>query len=76
MTGGEWAMMFVCLFVRRRVLMISDGLEDMGGLRWELVATLALVWFLCYFCIWKGVKGTGKVTPRSQPAPNGVASHH
>ncbi|KAI9554983.1 hypothetical protein GHT06_020272 [Daphnia sinensis] len=45
----------------RRVLMISDGLEDIGELRWELVGTLAAIWFMCYFCIWKGVKWTGKV---------------
>jgi len=44
-----------------RVLKISDGLETIGGLRWELVGTLALIWLICYFCIWKGVKGTGKV---------------
>jgi len=44
-----------------RVLKISGGLEQVGGLRWELVGTLAVVWIACYFCIWKGVKGTGKV---------------
>lgn len=47
--------------IRRRVLMISDGLENIGELRWELVGTLFAVWFICYFCIWKGVRWTGKV---------------
>lgn len=52
---------FFLISERRRVLMISNGLEEIGGLRWELVATLAAVWLMCYFCIWKGVKWTGKV---------------
>lgn len=41
--------------------MISDGLENIGELRWELVGTLFAIWFICYFCIWKGVRWTGKV---------------
>lgn len=55
--------MRLCLFVcyRRRALMISPGIEHVGGIRWELAGTLLLVWILCYFCIWKGVKWTGKV---------------
>lgn len=48
---------------RRRALQISAGVEDVGGVRWELAGTLLLVWILCYFCIWKGVKWTGKVGP-------------
>lgn len=61
-------MIWITIVSRRRVLMISDGLEDIGELRWELVGTLAAVWFMCYFCIWKGVKWTGKVSARDQSA--------
>lgn len=53
------------LWYRRRVLKISDGIEHMGGLRWELAMCLALAWFICYFCIWKGPKSTGKVRQRN-----------
>uniref|UniRef100_A0A6I8PJB4 Transporter n=1 Tax=Ornithorhynchus anatinus TaxID=9258 RepID=A0A6I8PJB4_ORNAN len=45
----------------RRVLKISAGIHDLGALRWELALCLLLAWIICYFCIWKGVKSTGKV---------------
>ncbi|XP_039299144.1 sodium- and chloride-dependent GABA transporter 1 [Nilaparvata lugens] len=48
-------------FWERRVLQISEGVQHVGGVRWELAGTLLIVWVMCYFCIWKGVKWTGKV---------------
>uniref|UniRef100_A0A8C9VHZ1 Transporter n=1 Tax=Scleropages formosus TaxID=113540 RepID=A0A8C9VHZ1_SCLFO len=48
-------------FWERRVLSISSGIEHIGSLRWELALCLLLAWFICYFCIWKGPKSTGKV---------------
>ena len=49
-------------FPRRRVLKISEGIQHLGALRWELALCLLLAWVICYFCIWKGVKSTGKVS--------------
>ncbi|XP_010803965.1 sodium- and chloride-dependent GABA transporter 2 isoform X3 [Bos taurus] len=48
-------------FWERRVLKISEGIQHLGALRWELALCLLLAWVVCYFCIWKGVKSTGKV---------------
>nr|XP_033809093.1 sodium- and chloride-dependent GABA transporter 2-like isoform X2 [Geotrypetes seraphini] len=48
-------------FWEKRVLHISDGIENIGSLQWKLALCLLLAWVVCYFCIWKGVKSTGKV---------------
>lgn len=47
---------------RRNVLSISDGIEDVGHIKWDLALCLLAVWVICFFCIWKGVKSTGKVS--------------
>ncbi|KAM7422700.1 hypothetical protein PAMA_010649 [Pampus argenteus] len=48
-------------FWERRILGLSAGIEEIGNIRWDLALCLLLVWILCYFCVWNGVKTTGKV---------------
>ncbi|XP_078484910.1 sodium- and chloride-dependent GABA transporter 2 [Ciona intestinalis] len=42
------------------VLKITDGIEDLGGLRWELAGVLLLAWIVCYLTVFQGTKSTGK----------------
>ncbi|OQR78625.1 sodium- and chloride-dependent glycine transporter 2-like [Tropilaelaps mercedesae] len=48
-------------FWNKRVLGITEGIEHMGSLRWELALCLALCWAVVYLCLLKGVKSAGKV---------------
>uniref|UniRef100_A0A7M4F1L8 Transporter n=1 Tax=Crocodylus porosus TaxID=8502 RepID=A0A7M4F1L8_CROPO len=47
----------------RKVLEIqkSSGLYDVGGIRWQLLLCLLLIFTIVYFSLWKGVKTSGKV---------------
>lgn len=44
-----------------RVLQITDGVGEMGGMVWPLFGALVFSWLCTYFAIWKGVKVTGKI---------------
>lgn len=46
---------------RRRILKVTGSVDELGSIHWELALCLLLSWIICYFCIWKGVKSTGKV---------------
>ncbi|XP_037537322.1 sodium- and chloride-dependent betaine transporter-like [Nematolebias whitei] len=48
-------------FWERRVLNMSSGIEELGSIRWELALCLLVSWFIVYFCIWKGIRSSGKV---------------
>ena len=52
---------FEIFFFSNRVLGISKGIDQPGELQLELVGCLLLSWILVYFCVWKGVKSSGKV---------------
>merc|ERR1719422_189385 len=45
----------------QRVLGITKGMEDLGGMQWELFGTLVLGWIIVYLIIWKGLHSSGKI---------------
>lgn len=42
-------------FFYKEFLELSSGPMDLGGFRWSIVATTALVWFICWFICFKEV---------------------
>uniref|UniRef100_T1J4W0 Transporter n=1 Tax=Strigamia maritima TaxID=126957 RepID=T1J4W0_STRMM len=42
-------------------LHLSDGIHDLGDLKWQLVLCLMLVYIILYLALFKGVKSSGKV---------------
>ncbi|WAQ99613.1 SC6A5-like protein [Mya arenaria] len=44
-------------------------IDHLGGLRWQLVITLALAWICVFFCLFKGVAVLGKVMHFCAPFP-------
>ncbi|XP_061749483.1 sodium- and chloride-dependent creatine transporter 1-like isoform X3 [Nerophis ophidion] len=48
-------------FWERKVLHLSSGIHQPGSINFEVVPCLFATWIIVYFCMWKGVKSTGKV---------------
>ncbi|ELU16289.1 hypothetical protein CAPTEDRAFT_222696 [Capitella teleta] len=48
-------------FWQYNVLRMSSGIDEVGGMRWELLICLFIAWLMVFACICKGVKSTGKV---------------
>ena len=46
------------------MLDISEGIHDIGSIRWELAGCLFLAWSIVYIALWKGIKSIGKVSKR------------
>ncbi|XP_076457390.1 sodium- and chloride-dependent glycine transporter 1-like [Babylonia areolata] len=47
-------------FFHTVVLDITKGVEEMGGVRWQLALCLLLAWVLVSVCLVKGIKTSGK----------------
>ena len=43
------------------MLDISQGIHDLGSIRWELALCLLLAWTIVYCALWKGIKSFGKL---------------
>ncbi|KAK3745509.1 hypothetical protein QZH41_009919, partial [Actinostola sp. cb2023] len=45
----------------RKVLEITNSIDEPGSLNVHLTVSLLIAWVLVYFCIWRGIRTTGKV---------------
>jgi len=43
------------------VLHMSGGIDEVGGVQWDLLGYLILAWAVVYMVIWKGLHNSGKV---------------
>lgn len=41
--------------------MITDGIENLGGMQWELLASLFIGWLIIYIILGRGLSQNGKV---------------
>ncbi|NWQ83256.1 SC6A8 protein, partial [Columbina picui] len=48
-------------FWENKVLRLSGDLSEPGEMNWQMILCLITTWVIVYFCIWKGVKSTGKI---------------
>ncbi|KAJ1521895.1 hypothetical protein ONE63_002232 [Megalurothrips usitatus] len=39
----------------------SNGLHDLGAIKWDMALCLLVVYVICYFSLWKGISTSGKV---------------
>ena len=63
----------IFFLIRHRVLRISSGLGEPGAVNWDLALCLLLAWIMCYLCVCKGIKSSGKVSCYREYFTVGVA---
>lgn len=47
----------------------STGLDQLGGVKWEIILSLFVVFVTVYFALWKGIKSAGKAVWITAIAP-------
>jgi len=48
-------------FWENEVLQITNDITEIGGIRTPLLVCLALAWIICFVCVFKGIRTTGKI---------------
>ncbi|KAJ0001077.1 hypothetical protein NQD34_006097 [Periophthalmus magnuspinnatus] len=61
LADGNTSTSSVSEFWERGVLSLSQGIQEPGQVQWQVLLSLFVCWVVCYFCVWKGVRSTGKV---------------
>lgn len=49
------------VYWERSVLQLTDGIDQLGGIKWELALCLLISWIIVVICLIKGIKTSGKV---------------
>ncbi|XP_070559914.1 sodium- and chloride-dependent glycine transporter 2-like [Ptychodera flava] len=64
LTGDDTEMKVITAaeeFWNHRVLGITDGIGNLGSIRWELAGLLLVSWIIIFLCLCRGIKSSGKV---------------
>ena len=51
------------------MLDLSDGIDSLGNVKWDLLLSLLAAWVLIFCCLCKGVQSSGKVVYVTATAP-------
>ena len=52
---------FFFFLISRKILNVSSGMDDFGGLQLDLVFCLFICWAIVFACLFNGLKSMGKV---------------
>ncbi|KAH9363274.1 hypothetical protein HPB48_006380 [Haemaphysalis longicornis] len=62
-------------FFWKNVVNLGTGIEDLGPVQTKLFACLLVAWVCIFFCVFKGIKSSGKASPQPALEPLLRAQH-